>query len=201
MKSRSSCFSMVSLVFLFFLSLACFATGVAPAKNRNRVKPGQFVVGDPTLICLGFEWSIDGDDNHNAAAAVQYRKKGTGVWKEALPLLRLQNEEAGGSLTPGTVVPNMFAGSILDLEPDTEYECKFQMSDPDGVDGIKQKIATARTRPEPKPFAGGRILHVYPMNYKGSKDKQTFLGLVSALEFAFPQSNCDPKICVTQKRA
>jgi hypothetical protein len=126
MKSRSSCFSMVSLVFLFFLSLASFATGVAPAKNGNRVKPGQFVVGDPTLICLGFEWSIDGDDNHNAAVAVQYRKKGTGVWKEALPLLRLQNEEAGGSLTPGTVVPNMFAGSILDLEPDTEYECKFQ---------------------------------------------------------------------------
>ena len=28
------------------------------------------------------------------------------------------------------VSPNMFAGSILDLEPDTEYEAKFEMSDP-----------------------------------------------------------------------
>ena len=95
---------------------------------------------------------IDGDDNRNAAVAVQYHKKGTASWKEALPLLRLQNEEAGGSLTPAHVVPNMFAGSILDLEPDTEYECRLQMSDPDGVDGNKQKIVTVRTRPEPKPF-------------------------------------------------
>ena len=138
------------------------ATGIVPANHGNKVKPGQFVIGDPTLICLGFEWNIEGDDNRNAAVAVQYRKKGTTTWKDALPLLRLQNEEAGGSFIPDYVVPNMFAGSILDLEPDTEYECKFQMSDPDGVDGIKQKMVTVRTRPEPKPFAGGRILHAYP---------------------------------------
>jgi hypothetical protein len=184
MKSRRNSFSMISLVFLFFLGLASFATGVAPAKNGNRVKPKEFVVGDPTLICLGFEWSIEGDDNRNAAVAVQYRKKGTTSWKGGLPLLRLQNEEAGGSLTPGYVVPNMFAGSILDLEPDTEYECKFQMSDPDGVDGTKQKTVTARTRPVPEPFAGGRILHAYPANYKGSKEKQAFMGLVPAFRTA-----------------
>lgn len=184
MEIRRKCFPMASLVFLFFLGLANFATGVAPAKSGNKVKPGQFVVGDPTLICLGFEWSIAGDDNRNAAVAVQYRKKGTTAWKEALPLLRLQNEEAGGSLTPAHVVPNMFAGSILDLDPDTEYECRFQMSDPDGVDGNRQKRVSVRTRPEPKPFAAGRIFHAYPANYKGSKEKQAFMGLVSAFRTA-----------------
>ena len=80
----------------------------------------------------------------------------------------------------------MFAGSILDLEPDTEYECKFQMLDPDGVIGTKQKIVSVRTRPEPKPFAGGKTLHVYPPDYKGSKEKPAFVGLKSAYEEAEP---------------
>ncbi len=132
MKSRRSVFPMISIVFLFFIGLASFAPGLVPAKSGNKVKAGQFVIGDPTLICLGFEWNIEGDDNRNAAVAVQYRKKGTAAWKEALPLLRLQNEEAGGSLTPGTVVPNMFAGSILFLDPGTAYEVRLSLADPDG---------------------------------------------------------------------
>ena len=33
------------------------------------------------------------------------------------------------------ISPNMFAGSILDLEPDTAYEARFVLSDPDGVAG------------------------------------------------------------------
>jgi hypothetical protein len=186
MKSKKNLFVMISLVFPFLLGLAICATVVAPANNANKVKPGQFVVGDPTLICLGFEWSIDGDDNRNAAVAVQYRKKGTASWKEGMPLLRLQNEVAGGSLSRPYVVPNMFAGSILDLEPDTEYECRFQMSDPDGVDGNKQEMVTVRIRPEPIPFAGGRILHAYPAEYKGSKEKEAFTGISGAFGRAEP---------------
>ena len=37
---------------------------------------GEFVVDPPTLINLGFEWFIDGDDNRNAAVDVSYRKAG-----------------------------------------------------------------------------------------------------------------------------
>jgi hypothetical protein len=33
------------------------------------------------------------------------------------------------------ITPNMFAGSILDLEPGTTYEARFVMTDPDGVTG------------------------------------------------------------------
>jgi hypothetical protein len=36
----------------------------------------------------------------------------------------------------------MFAGSILDLEPDTGYEARFTMSDPDGFIGQTAKIVT-----------------------------------------------------------
>src|SRR4030095_6728933 len=76
------------------------------------------------------------------------------------------------------VSPNMFAGSILDLEPDTAYECNFEMSDPDG--GKATKTVTVRTRPEPKPYEGGRVFHVYPHGYKGQKVEPAFEGLLCA---------------------
>ena len=184
MKKKKSI--IISSALLFLLGLSTFVAGTAPGTLGNKVKAGEFVVEPPTLMCLGFEWHIDGDDNRNASVEVRYRIKGDAVWKEALPLLRLQNEESGGSLTPDYVVSNMFAGSIIDLTPGTEYECLFQLRDPDGVDGIKQKMATVRTRPEPKPFKGGRTLHVYSAEYKGSKEKQAFTGLKAAYEEAEP---------------
>ena len=36
-------------------------------------------------------------------------------------------------------VPPAFAGSVLNLEPDTEYEVHFVMSDPDGVAARRKK--------------------------------------------------------------
>jgi len=39
---------------------------------------------------------------------------------------------------------------------------------------------------EPKPFAGGKTLHVYPADFKGSKEKPAFVGLKSAYEGAEP---------------
>jgi hypothetical protein len=40
-----------------------------------KVKPGEFVVDHPTLINLGFEWVIQGDDNRNANVDVSYRNR------------------------------------------------------------------------------------------------------------------------------
>ncbi len=125
MKNKKSI--VISGVLIFLLGLSSFVAGTVPETYGNKVKAGEFVVEPPTLICLGFEWHIDGDDNRNATVDVHYRKKGDTAWKQAQPLLRLQREQAGGDATiQDYVIPNMFAGSILDLEPDTEYECKFQ---------------------------------------------------------------------------
>ena len=96
------------------------------AHNFQKVKPGEFVIDHPTLINLGFEWLIQGDDNRNAQVEVSYRKQGDTAWKQGLPLLRLQGERIYQNQGVFDVVsPNMFAGSILDLEPDTAYECRF----------------------------------------------------------------------------
>jgi len=159
---------------------AADAKEVKAGREVKAVTSGEFIVDPPTLINLGFEWRIEGDDNRNAAVEVSYRKKGESQWKQALPLLRLQNEEIFQGDRMDVVSPNMFAGSILDLEPDTEYEAQFVMTDPDGVKGPARKVVSVRTRPEPKPYAGGSVYHVYPHGFKGQKIQPAFEGLLCA---------------------
>lgn len=153
---------------------------VAAAATTNPVTAGEFVVDPPTLINLGFEWMIDGDDNRNASVEVSYRKQGTSEWKHALPLLRLQGERVKQGDQIDVTSPNMFAGSILDLEPDTAYEARLVMSDPDGAKGATTKTVTVKTRPEPMPATGGSVYHVYPHGYKGTKVEPSFEGLMCA---------------------
>ena len=165
-----------ALILVFFLPVSAHAF--------DAVVPGEFIIEPPTLICLGFEWKILGDDNHNADVAVSYRKKGEISWKEALPLLRIGGELISDRLNYAT--STMFAGSIFDLTPDSEYECMFVMSDPDGIEGeygVKEenrKLVTVHTRCEPKAYEGGRILHVYPPGYEGEREEPSYTGLKRA---------------------
>ena len=115
--------------------------------------PVEFVNDPPTLINLGFEWFVQGDDNRNATVEVSCRREGENVWRPALPMLRLNGERVYSESRMDVVSPNMFAGSVLDLEPDTGYEVQFVMPDPDGVRGESRRIETVRTRPEPQPYA------------------------------------------------
>ena len=162
------------------LSGAIVRTRVVTAATSNGVTAGEFVIDPPTLINLGFEWLIEGDDNRNASVAVSYRKQGTVEWKTGLPLLRLQGERVKQGDQLDVTSPNMFAGSILDLEPDTSYDARFVMTDPDGAPGAATKTVTVRTRPEPMPAAGGNVYHVYPHGYKGTKTEPAFEGLMCA---------------------
>ena len=151
--------------------------------EQNGVKAGELIIEPPTLNCLGFEWYIEGDDNRNAVVEVSYRKKDDRKWQKALPLFRLQNEECITRFLYNSldyITPNMFAGSIFDLEEDTEYECRFVMTDPDSVTGEAEKKVTVRTRPEPKPITGGSVYHVYPRDYKGQKQQPNFENLMAA---------------------
>jgi hypothetical protein len=162
----------------------CILSIPVAAQSENRIKPGEFIIDHPTLINLGFEWVVEGDDNRNAQVEVSYRKPGENQWKRGLPLLRLHGERIYQNQGVFDVIsPNMFAGSILDLEPDTAYEARFVMSDPDGVQGPNTKTVTVRTRPEPKPYSGGRVFHVYPSNYKGAKSEPAFDAVMCAYNY------------------
>jgi len=58
-------------------------------------------------------------------------------------------------------MPRMLAGSIFGLEPGIEYECRFLLTDPVGVDGKTENIISVRTRPEPKPVEYGQSVPDY----------------------------------------
>src|SRR5712675_1336975 len=86
----------------------------SPLLASDKVTPGEFIVEPPTLISLGFEWQIEGDDNRNAAVSVFYRKKGDTPWREGLPLLRIGGERINENALQ-YITPHMLAGSIFDL--------------------------------------------------------------------------------------
>jgi ATP-dependent exoDNAse (exonuclease V) alpha subunit len=134
-----------------------WATALAAA-DKTTVK--EFITEPATLVSLGFEWRIDGDDNRNATSAVFYRKKGEQAWKEGLPLLRIGNERINENALQ-YVTPNGFAGSIFDLEPATEYECRFVMKDPDGLNG-KMDPDPIRERSTSRRISTSRFVRARP---------------------------------------
>ncbi len=188
--------ALVSLAAALFAPHAIAREKSKPAPPQNSTTAGEFQIDPPTLVSLGFEWRISGDDNRNARVDVTFRKRGDAKWRDALPLLRLQREQVSGGLPREGgqhyfqyVAPNMFAGSILNLEPATDYECRFVLSDPDGVRGKREQLVTVRTRPEPMPAEGGRVYHVYPFGYTGAKQEPAFTGIMAAYYLGSDQSD------------
>ena len=150
---------------------------------EDRVTLGQLVVEHPTLQNLGFEWPLSGDDNRNATCEVRFRPtaKPDAVWRSSIPLLRIGGEQIYRRRENlDYVVPHGFAGSVLHLEADTEYEVQLQVTDPDGVVGPAKQTVKVRTRREPQPAAGGRVLHVYPPDHEGEREEPHFSSLLQA---------------------
>lgn len=162
-----------SLMYLFLAAMG--------ADAGNSTLAGRFVVEHPTLMNLGFEWEIQGDANRNAIVAVQFRAVGESGWRDALPLVRLGGENVYRRRENlDYTVPEGFAGSILNLRPGTEYECRFQLTDPDGASGQTAHTVRVKTRSEPQPYQEGRKLHVYPPDYQGPRQEPSFTSLLQA---------------------
>jgi hypothetical protein len=174
------------------LTIGCTVLMALPAMAADSVKAKLLNVERPTLISEGFDWRIEGDDNRNASVIVKYRKKGEIAWKSGLPFLRAGGDgetvgiatgsgEGGGAARFAQfkyVVPNMLAGSIFHLDSDTDYQAQLTLSDPDG--GGTSRTVSFHTRKEPKPYAGGQIYNVYPVDWKGPKQEPAFTGIMAA---------------------
>ena len=147
----------------------------------NATQAGRFHVEHPTLLNAGFEWAITGDANRNAIVSVQFRAVGETAWRNALPLVRIGGENVYRRRENlDYTVPDGFAGSILNLTPGTEYECRFQLSDPDGTTGETTRVVRVKTRVEPMPSKEGRTLHVYPPDYQGQRIEPSFTSILQA---------------------
>ena len=163
---------------IVMLPLAC----VFAQTPDTLVRAGVVIVEPPTTGALGVEWRIEGDTNRNASVAIAWQRAGETVWRDGLPLLRLQGEAVQQGASFHYVAPNMFAGSVFGLEPDTSYSLRLRLSDPDAPAGtpLVERIVSARTRPTPKPAAAGAVYHVYPRDYTGSKLEPNFPSLMAA---------------------
>jgi len=125
-----------------FLLASIFYTGNGIQAQDHSI-PGEINTLFPTVKNLAVEWNIEGDDNLNGRVEVAYRVIGTNAWKEGMPLFRVP---AGENI--GFTWNNKHSGSIFDLDPDTGYEIRLRLSDPDG--GVEERRVNARTRPLPK---------------------------------------------------
>jgi hypothetical protein len=163
------------------LGLVYLALAAMEAGSENSTFAGQFVVEHPTLLNVGFEWQIRGDANRNAKVVVEFRAVGEAAWRPALPLARIGGENVYRRREHlDFTVPDGFAGSILNLQPGTEYECRFHLTDPDGALGQTEHVVRVTTRNEPQPSKEGRTLHVYPPDYRGERQEPSFTSLLQA---------------------
>lgn len=159
--------------------------------------PGKLEMDPPTLTCLGVMWEIHGDTNINANITLEFRKTGATEWQKAYPLVRAEDGGAPKGLkSPDSYffkvpVPHntwRFAGSVVDLEMNTDYELRVRLHDPDG--GDDEKVLKARTRAEPDRMGHGRILYAVPPKDgapmgDGSLERP-FLGMRNAEQAASP---------------
>jgi len=156
---------------LFIISILLFSA--ADVSAASDTIPGT-LRSYATIHSIGIEWDITGDDDHDATCQVQYRKQGTGTWKQAMLLFRVDFNGFNG-----------FAGSILFLEPAGIYEVLLNLVDPDG--GVDNRIETVATRAVPIKPASGRMLHVVPGSGGGSGSVLSpFQGIAAAQAVAQP---------------
>jgi hypothetical protein len=152
--------------------------------GQDATAPGE-VRSYSTPTSIGFEWDIEGDANHSGVCKVKYRAAGGSDWRDALPLFRVDYRGwwLGGLKADRHY--NMFAGSLLFLEPGAAYEVKLYLSDPDG--GSATKTISIRTRALPQMPAGGRTLHAVPGSGGGDgSEGAPFQGLEAAQAAARP---------------
>jgi hypothetical protein len=127
---------------------SCLAIAVLIALPRlaradDVLQVGTVNIDPPTLVSLGVQLLVSGDDDHDAQVSVRYRPLSTVTWKTAMDLFRVRPESVGGR-----VVPEQFAGSIFELAPATTYEIELHALDADGpVDETVVVQATTRAIP------------------------------------------------------
>ena len=130
---------------------ACPDPPVAPGPDG--ITPGALALPYPTLHHLTIVWPYAGDPDGDATTTVRYRVAG-GTWRAAMPLFRAP------AATLGVSWDARFAGSLFDLQPDTDYEVEVSLRDPDG--GCAVETLTARTRAVPAPMPGAPVVAVTP---------------------------------------
>ena len=168
------------MTFTIFTSLLLVASSSAAG---DPFKAGETLLEAPTFQSLGVRWYGEGDAEWKAKVSMEYRKSGAAKWLIALPLFRVEGEKCEPALEAGRA---LFAGSIFDLEAETEYEIRLSLENPGGAKR-EERFLRARTRAEPRVDPAARVLHAKPGEGGGAgTEGDPFRGLPAAQEAARP---------------
>ena len=168
------------ILLIVFLTGALAGSRCIAAPNEAIV-PGQ-VRADATFDHIGVLWSIDGDNNHNSAMTLEFRKAGESTWRPGAPAVRAYPTIIVDGSPLGL---NYWAASALFLQPGQTYELRLTLTDPEG--GGATQTVTAATRSMMAADPAGRQLYVVPGSGGGDgSPANPFLGLQAAADAAQP---------------
>ena len=120
-----------------------------PSSVVRPIAVGEIEIDPATLNTVGLSLPVlDGDEDFDASVRVAYREMDSLTWKEALPLQRVRTETLSRVVPSQFAIAEQFAGSIFDLNPDSVYEVRLTIEDPDG--GTMMRTAKATTRAVPR---------------------------------------------------
>jgi hypothetical protein len=174
------------------LELATKKTAVSstpPAAPRQTASSGKPALERPTLHSLGVHWIVPESASQTLEVATEYRKAGTGAWRSGPPLFRVapgahRNEQGRSSVDVGAGA-SLFAGSLVMLEPNTDYDIRLRLKSKNEVHA--EHYSQAKTLAEPRAPPGGRQRHVSPGRGGGDGSSQNpFGGLAAADKAARP---------------
>jgi len=114
---------MTRIVLLLVLGLAT----ALPAAAQNASTAGALDLYG-TYHAVGARLTFTGDANANATARLEWRLQGAPTWTTGMPMTRITNSR--------------WAASVLWLQPDTPYEVRAVIIDPDGGGSTTGSIRT-----------------------------------------------------------
>jgi hypothetical protein len=137
------------LLLSLFLSHGCswFSAFVV-----HPIAVGEVETDPATQHTIGLSLPVlGGDEDFDTVVRVAYRPVGAPYWSEALPLQRVRTDTLSRPVPSPFPVAEQFAGSIFDLRPDTVYEVRLNIEDPDGVRSTRSARVTTRAVPRHLP--------------------------------------------------
>ncbi len=146
---------------------------------QNAITPGNIQI-DPTFEHIGISYNISGDVNLNSNLQIEFREQGNGAYQNGAITMRSH---------PGLVIDgsafnaNHHAGSAMFLRPNTTYDIRLTLTDPDGGNSTTNITATTKAYP----VESNNYQYVAPGNGGGNgTSANPYLGLQTAANNAQP---------------
>ncbi|HET8722221.1 MAG TPA: hypothetical protein VFM24_09355 [Nitrospira sp.] len=116
------------------------------------IEVGEIQIDPSTPHSIGISLPVlNGDEDFDASVLVGYRKIDASVWNEALPLQRVRTDTLSRAVPTPFPIGEQFAGSIFDLSPDSAYDIRLTIHDPDGGSTTRAARTTTRALPPDGP--------------------------------------------------